>query len=178
MYRWYYYHRWWYYRFTDVTKQLGTSFDVKDLGSLCYFLGIEVARSCHGISLSQRKYVLDLLRDTGMMGCRPASTPMDPNLKLSLESGELLYDPSLYQHLVGRLSSLILPSQLVWWANLCMYLDPHIWKLFIIYWGILKLAQVWVSSLLLRSSLESRVTPMPIMLVPRVINVRFLYIFW
>ncbi|XP_059627195.1 uncharacterized mitochondrial protein AtMg00810-like [Cornus florida] len=82
---------------------LQKSFDVKDLGPLRYFLGIEVARSRRGISLSQRKYVLDLLQDTGMLGCRPASTPMDPNLKLSVESGELLPDPSVYQRLVGRL---------------------------------------------------------------------------
>ena len=38
-----------------------------------------------------------------MLGCRLASTPMDPNLKLSVESGELLSNPSMYQHLVGRL---------------------------------------------------------------------------
>ena len=87
----------------EVKKQLGMSIDVKDIGSLRYFLGIEVARSHHGISLSQRKYVLDLLHDTGMMGCCPAFTPMDPNLKLSPESGELLSDPSSYQCLVGCL---------------------------------------------------------------------------
>ncbi|GMQ10820.1 hypothetical protein CsSME_00053676 [Camellia sinensis var. sinensis] len=58
----------------------------KDLGLLKYFLGIEVARSHSGIPLSQRKYTLDLLRDTGMIECKPASTPMDPNLKLSTES--------------------------------------------------------------------------------------------
>ncbi|XP_059668762.1 uncharacterized mitochondrial protein AtMg00810-like [Cornus florida] len=76
---------------------------MKDLGQFRYFLGIKVARSKQGISLLQRKYVLDLLRDTGMLGCKPASTPMDPNLKISTESGDLLSDPSQYQCLVGRL---------------------------------------------------------------------------
>uniref|UniRef100_A0A2N9FD26 Integrase catalytic domain-containing protein n=1 Tax=Fagus sylvatica TaxID=28930 RepID=A0A2N9FD26_FAGSY len=88
---------------SQVKQDLGKVFDVKDLGSLRYFLGIEVARSRNGISLSQRKYTLDLLQDTGMLGCRPASTPMDPNLKLSTESGDLLLNPSMYQRLVGRL---------------------------------------------------------------------------
>jgi hypothetical protein len=71
----------------QVKQDLGKIFYVKDLGPLKYFLGIEVARSRHGMSLSQRKYTLDLLQDTGMLGCRPASTPMDPNLKLSAKSG-------------------------------------------------------------------------------------------
>uniref|UniRef100_A0A2N9F8S9 Reverse transcriptase Ty1/copia-type domain-containing protein n=1 Tax=Fagus sylvatica TaxID=28930 RepID=A0A2N9F8S9_FAGSY len=90
-------------RIAHVKQSLGKVFDVKDLGALKYFLGIEVAHSRHGISLSQRRYTLDLLQDTGMLGCRPASTPMDPNLKLSVESGELLSNPSMYQRLVGRL---------------------------------------------------------------------------
>ena len=44
---------------------------------------------------------LDLLQDTGMMGCRPTSAHMDPNLKLSTESEELLSDAFVYQRLVG-----------------------------------------------------------------------------
>ncbi|CAL9029200.1 unnamed protein product [Prunus brigantina] len=41
---------------------------MKDLGDPKYFLGIEVARSANGICLSQRKYVLDLLAETGLLG--------------------------------------------------------------------------------------------------------------
>uniref|UniRef100_A0A2N9IQH4 Reverse transcriptase Ty1/copia-type domain-containing protein n=1 Tax=Fagus sylvatica TaxID=28930 RepID=A0A2N9IQH4_FAGSY len=53
---------------THVKQSLGKVFDIKDLGALKYFLGIEVARSRHGISLSQRKYTLDLLQDTETPG--------------------------------------------------------------------------------------------------------------
>jgi len=55
-----------------LKKNLSKEFEVKDLGQLRYFLGIEIARSPKGIVLSQRKYVLDLLNETGMLGCRPA----------------------------------------------------------------------------------------------------------
>ena len=52
-----------------LKKNLGRAFEVKDLGPLRYFLGIEIAKSPKGIVLSQRKYVLDLLTETGMLGC-------------------------------------------------------------------------------------------------------------
>lgn len=60
-------------------------FDTKDLGKLRYFLGIEIADSRKGIFMSQRKYVLDLLTETGLLGCKPVDTPMDTSQKLSEE---------------------------------------------------------------------------------------------
>ena len=78
-------------------------FEIKDLGSLKYILGMEVARSKKGIVVSQQKYILDLLKETGMMGCRPANTPIDPNQKLRSEGKGDPVDTTRYQRLVGRL---------------------------------------------------------------------------
>ncbi|RVW97878.1 Retrovirus-related Pol polyprotein from transposon RE1 [Vitis vinifera] len=78
-------------------------FFIKDLGELKYFLGIEFSRSKKGIFMSQRKYALDILQDTGLTGAKPEKFPMEQNLKLTDEDGELLHDPSRYRRLVGRL---------------------------------------------------------------------------
>nr|AAP21414.1 putative polyprotein [Oryza sativa Japonica Group]ABF99446.1 retrotransposon protein, putative, unclassified [Oryza sativa Japonica Group] len=85
-----------------LKERLGKAFEVKDLGPLRYFLGIEIARSSKGIVLSQRKYVLDLLTDTGMLGCRASTTPIDRNHQLCAQSGDPV-DKEAYQRLVGRL---------------------------------------------------------------------------
>lgn len=76
------------------------------MGKLRYFLGIEVARSRTGINLSQRKYALDLLEETGLLGSRPVDVPMDPNKKLLKGEGELFEDPGRYRRLVGKLNYL------------------------------------------------------------------------
>src|SRR4051812_16750931 len=84
-----------------LKNRLGKEFEVKDLGQLKYFLDIEIARSPRGIVLSQRKYVLDLLLETGMLGCKVASTPVEQNHKLSTEGGDFM-DKKQYQRLVGQ----------------------------------------------------------------------------
>jgi hypothetical protein len=53
--------------------------------------------------MSQRKYVLDLLTETGMLACKPASTPMDINHKLGVFPNQVPTDTGRYQQLVGRL---------------------------------------------------------------------------
>ena len=70
-------------------------FHTKDLGMLKYFLGVEVMRSKHGIFLSQRKYVLDLLSEIGKLGAKPCSSPMAPGVHLTRE-GEFFEDPERY----------------------------------------------------------------------------------
>ena len=87
----------------DVKLLLKQKFEMKDLGELRYFLGIEVIRSPRGIWLLQRQYGLDMLSRYGMTGCKPISVPLEQNVKLSSEEGELLEDVTVYRRIVGSL---------------------------------------------------------------------------
>ncbi|KAG7559395.1 Zinc finger CCHC-type [Arabidopsis thaliana x Arabidopsis arenosa] len=84
---------------------LKSTFDIKDLGELKYFLGIEVCRSPEGLFLSQRKYTLDLLHETGSMDAKPAKTPLEEGYKVDRkgEHDEKFQDAPLYRKLVGKL---------------------------------------------------------------------------
>ena len=88
-----------------ITKLLDEHFRIKNLGDLQYFLGLEVARNSTGIHLSQRKYTLDLLHETGMLDCAPMPTPIIHTSRLSMNEGTPLSETesSAYRRLIGRL---------------------------------------------------------------------------
>jgi hypothetical protein len=68
---------------------------------LKYFLGIEVARSKYGICISQQKYILDLFKETGLLGCKATDNPVEMNVKPG-EAGESpLVDKGRYQRLLA-----------------------------------------------------------------------------
>ncbi|RVX10062.1 Retrovirus-related Pol polyprotein from transposon RE1 [Vitis vinifera] len=104
----------WFGRFTKSMRAFGyrqsnsdhTLFLKKQHGPLKYFLRIEVSRSSEGIFLSQRKYTLDILQETGMSGCQPVDTPIEEGLKLCVEPNQVSTDKGKYQRLVGRLMHL------------------------------------------------------------------------
>ena len=61
----------------SLKSLLDQKFGIKDLGSFKYFLGLEIARNDKGISLNQRKYALEVLKDTGMTRCKLVKSPME-----------------------------------------------------------------------------------------------------
>uniref|UniRef100_A0A3Q7XTK1 Uncharacterized protein LOC113785102 n=1 Tax=Cicer arietinum TaxID=3827 RepID=A0A3Q7XTK1_CICAR len=81
----------------SIKSSLQYVFSIKDLGVLKYFLGFEIAHNTNGISLCQRKYSFDLLEETGLLGSKPCSTPMDANLKLSISTSQPLSNATVFR---------------------------------------------------------------------------------
>ena len=52
--------------------------------------------------MSQRKYTLDLFRETGMLGCKPIDAPMDLASKVEMEEKRSLVDKGRYQRLKSQ----------------------------------------------------------------------------
>jgi histone deacetylase 1/2 len=93
-----------------LLKSLTAHFDIKDLGELHYFLGIEVRHLHDGLLLTQEKYAHDLLTRVGMLDCKSAPTLLSASEPLSLHEGTPLGpdDSSQYRSIVGALHYLTL----------------------------------------------------------------------
>jgi len=70
-------------------------FEMSDLGTLTYFLGIKFEMNSQRVVIHQRKYAQDILKGFNMLNCKPISTPVDTRVKLSLENDEKEVDPTL-----------------------------------------------------------------------------------
>ncbi|KAE8732274.1 hypothetical protein F3Y22_tig00002237pilonHSYRG01326 [Hibiscus syriacus] len=92
----------------QTKENLSVRFQMKELGQLKHFLGLEVDRTHEGIFLCQQKYAKDLLKRFGMLECKSTSTPMEPNIKMCAHEGKDLEDATMYQQLVGSLIYLTL----------------------------------------------------------------------
>ncbi|KAG9454499.1 hypothetical protein H6P81_007403 [Aristolochia fimbriata] len=92
----------------DLKRYLSSCFEMKDLGQLRYFLGLEVLPLDDGYGLSLVKYASDLLNRAGLSDSKVCDSPMELNAKFWPADGELLSDPTLYRQLVGGLLYLII----------------------------------------------------------------------
>ena len=69
---------------TKVITDLNNNFVLKNLGSICYFLGFRVHRDNLGILLIKSKYILDLLSKANMENAKGYFTHTFANAKLFL----------------------------------------------------------------------------------------------
>lgn len=88
---------------SSFKSYLSRCFHMKDLGVLRYFLGIEVSHGKEVIYLSPKKYALDIVKECGHLGEKPAPTPMEQNHNLARIEGEFYTNRTAYRRLVGRL---------------------------------------------------------------------------
>ena len=94
----------------DMKINIAAEFEMKNLGMMHYFLGMEVWQNADGIFLGQGKYVVEILKRFGMMDCKALTKPMASNLKLlsdaSLETVDAMMDRQMFCSLIFLTCSL------------------------------------------------------------------------
>ena len=81
----------------ECKKKLAAEFEMKDLGMMYYFLGLEVWKYPDEIFLNQGKYAVEILKRFGMIDCKSMTTPMKTNLKLLNDDTSEAVDATLYR---------------------------------------------------------------------------------
>ncbi|KAK5772128.1 hypothetical protein PVK06_048399 [Gossypium arboreum] len=92
----------------EFVTALDTQFPLKDLGPLSYFLGIEVLPTTNGLFLSQRKYIIDLLKRAKIECAKGSPTPMATSTRLSQHDGSAIENESDYRSIVGALQYVLI----------------------------------------------------------------------
>lgn len=85
-------------------SSLDKQFALKNLGHLCYFLGIQISTLPNvSLHLSRRKYITDLLIWAKMQYAKGMETPMTSGLILTSYGSDLVQNVQFYQGVMGAL---------------------------------------------------------------------------
>ncbi|XP_021832520.1 uncharacterized protein LOC110772399 [Prunus avium] len=109
-----------------VVDNLSSVFEMKDMGRLAYFLGLQIAYPISGgLFVSQTKYAKDLLHKVRMHCCRACSTSCKPQNQILKDSSELLSDPTVFRSVVGALQYLTFTRPDLAYAvnKVCQYMN-------------------------------------------------------
>lgn len=85
-------------KINNFKKKFEIEFDIKDLRKLNYFLGMQFERSKENFFINQYKYILDLLKETGMTGCKAVDTLIGPNMKLKAATTNEVVDKNVIEN--------------------------------------------------------------------------------
>ncbi|XP_071728470.1 uncharacterized mitochondrial protein AtMg00810-like [Rutidosis leptorrhynchoides] len=88
---------------SHLRDDLLVRFEMKNLGEIGCFLGLEVDKLENGYFISQRDYAKSVLERFNMGESKPMTTPMEPNLKMKKDQGKEFKDVKLFRQVVGSL---------------------------------------------------------------------------
>ena len=86
---------------------LDATFNIKDLGYAHYFLGIEILHTPIGLLITQRKFIMDLLKEYACLQAPSVICPLNNSIKLKPDEGPLLPNSTIYRRLIGQLNFLV-----------------------------------------------------------------------
>jgi len=98
----------------DLKVRLNEEYEMKDLGELKYFLGIQVHRDRERkiIHINQSGYNRTILERYGMENSKPANTPLSSGARLiKATATDILTDQKEYQSMVGSLMYAMLATR-------------------------------------------------------------------
>jgi hypothetical protein len=101
---------------------------MKDLSPLHHFLDVSVEQQSDGLFLHQRQYAQDILERAGMSDCKPYSTPIDTQAKVSSDTRGSVRDPTAYRSLAGTLQYLTFTRPTIAYVvqQVCLHMhDPR-----------------------------------------------------
>ena len=81
----------------ELKDFLSQQFEMKDLGHLSYFLGLEITHSTDGLYITQAKYAFDLLCRAGLTESKTVDPPVELNAHLTPSGRKPLSNPFFYR---------------------------------------------------------------------------------
>jgi hypothetical protein len=110
-----------------LIQLLSSEFKLHDLGSVHYFLGIEVQSTSMGLMLRQHKYTLDILTRAGMLSCKPVIAPIFTS-KATILPNPLFSDTTRFRQIMGALQYLIFTRPDIFFAinRVCQFMHVPI----------------------------------------------------
>eukprot|EP00253_Pinus_taeda_P004188 PITA_04188 len=104
-------------------RELASELEMKDLGLMHYFLGLEVWQKPGEIFLSQGKYVVKILERFGMMDCKPMTT----SRILTFRSYMVVMSDQIWEMPLSFINSFALMFLVNLRSNICFAVSIVVW---------------------------------------------------
>ncbi|GKE77716.1 putative ribonuclease H-like domain-containing protein [Tanacetum coccineum] len=88
---------------TEFEKLMHKKFQMRSMGELTFFLGLQVTQKDDGIFISQDKYADEILKKFGFLTVKTTSTPMETLKSLMKDENVEDVDVHLYRSMIGSL---------------------------------------------------------------------------